>query len=104
MKKSLLAVTLLCLFILSGCGSFDFTFITAERTESAVLPTETYTPIPESAFLDSFTDPDLNRIMEYHMYIPKDATEHMPLIVYLHGLGSVGNSSLNAENLLIVKA
>lgn len=107
MRKRLLASVLLYLVVLSGCNSYDSTFATASQTEpaeSTVLPTETYAPIPESAFLDSFTDPDLNRIMEYHMYIPKDATEQMPLIVYLHGLGAVGNSALNSENPLIVKA
>jgi predicted peptidase len=107
MRKRLLASVLLYLVVLSGCNSYDSTFATASQTEpaeSTVLPTETYAPIPESTFLDSFTDPDLNRIMEYHMYIPKDATEQMPLIVYLHGLGAVGNSALNSENPLIVKA
>ncbi len=37
----------------------------------------------------SFTDSQ-GRTMNYHSYIPDNATEGMPLVVYLHGDGSVG--------------
>lgn len=102
MRKYLYIILPVLMLFLSGCSYFQND--QTEPTETIPQPTETYAPIPESTYLDSYTDPVLNRAIEYHMYIPENATEHMPLIVYLHGMGSVGNSSLNAENPLIVKA
>ena len=42
--------------------------------------------------------------MDYHLYVPQNATEHMPLIIYLHGIGVVGASENNEYNPMYVQA
>lgn len=97
----LLGITLLLLICLTD--SFEFLFdrdVTPETTESFVA----YALIKEKSHLGIFTDPDSGRTMDYHIYIPSGATENMPLVVYLHGTGAIGNSVFNEKNPAITKA
>ncbi len=97
----LLGITFLLLIILTD--SFGFLFdrdVTPETTESSVA----YARIKEESHLGTFTDPDSGRTMDYHIYIPSGATENMPLVVYLHGTGAIGNSVFNENNPAIAKA
>lgn len=75
-----------------------------ENTDSSEHDVVEYAPINEESHLGVFTDPDSERTMDYHIYFPDNATEHMPLIVYLHGTGAIGNSVYNEMNPAISKA
>ena len=66
--------------------------------EAAVESTIPYAPITDESRLDKFMDQDSGRAMDYHIYIPDNATENMPLIVYLHGTGAIGNPEYNEHN------
>ena len=109
MKKTFLAFLLVISLCLSGC-SIEFTlcdhFLHRTSHDNAIStePVETYAPIAQDRYLATYRDPATNRDMDYHMYIPQNATENMPLIVYLHGLGAVGPSKLNEDNPLIQQA
>lgn len=111
MRKYGFLFLLLALLCLTGCSSDfswqDLSLISdwiASPTETTAEPTETYAPIRQATYLDTYTDPETNKAIDYHMYIPKNATENMPLVVYLHGIGAVGANHYNEENPMITKA
>ena len=47
--------------------------------------------IEAGTYSDSFMGSNAQRAIKYHAYVPEGATEGMPLIVYLHGDGSVND-------------
>lgn len=110
--KKLRILLLLAIVLLTWCFRSELQFLishllktdTPQPDETATQTAETYAPIPKGVYSDSYTDPELERTIEYHMYIPENATENMPLIVYLHGLGAAGANRLNEHNPLITKA
>lgn len=75
-----------------------------EVVDATTEPAETFAPIQQASYADSYTDPATDRTIDYHMYIPENATENMPLIIYLHGVGAVGANRLNEYNPLVSKA
>lgn len=46
--------------------------------------------IDAGTYSDTFTSSS-GKSMKYHAYVPENATEGMPLVIYLHGDGSVNN-------------
>ncbi len=88
MKKYRLMIPLLIIsYLLTSCS-----LIHKKPTPETSAPSEIiYAPIPQQTLLDTFDDPIAGKSIDYYLYIPKDATEHMPLIVYLHGVGAVGS-------------
>ena len=97
MKKLILALLLFCAcFWMSGC----------DRHSDETLPvTEpTLKPIDMGVFLETFSEESTGRTIDYHLYIPQDATEQMPLMIYLHGIGEIGSPALNENNPLITNA
>lgn len=106
MKKIGLLCLLLVVLCLAGCSLQDIPFISDwfVEPEATTVPIETYAPITQASYLETYTDPETNKSIDYHMYIPKNATENMPLVVYLHGLGAVGKNEFNENNPMITKA
>lgn len=110
--KKLLIFLLLAIVMVAWCFRSELQFLISyifpaentEPTEVTTMPIETYAPIPKGVISDSYSDPELERSIEYHLYIPENATENMPLIVYLHGVGAAGANRLNEHNPLITKA
>lgn len=43
------------------------------------------------SYLDRFTDPKSGCEMDYYLHIPENATADLPLFIFLHGDGEVGN-------------
>lgn len=99
MKKCLLLIMLLLstVIVLIGCHSEPEE--TVPTTEELVLKT-----IPSGTYLDSFMDEQTGRTIDYHLYVPENATENMPLVIFLHGVGAVGSPALNEENPLVYNA
>lgn len=97
MKKLILILLFvsvcLCLF---GCDRHS------EDTLPATEPT--LKPIDPGVFLDTYSEESTGRTIDYHLYIPQNATEQMPLMIYLHGIGEIGSPALNESNPLIVNA
>lgn len=82
--------------------------IPAEETVDQTAPTETAAPTPLGlecgTYEGSFYDETTCASMEYYVYVPEQAVESMPLVIYLHGIGSVGPLELNRDNPMIEKA
>ena len=107
MKKKILTILLPLLFTALFLTALFCVFSKRFKPSDSVPESETteaYAPITENSHLGIYTDPGTDRTMDYHIYIPQNATEHMPLIVYLHGTGAIGNSTLNENNPAIENA
>lgn len=110
--KKILIFLLLAIVLVAWCFRSELQFLISyislaeitEPTEATTGHIETYASIPKGVISESYTDPELERTIEYHMYIPENATENMPLIIYLHGVGAAGANRLNENNPLITKA
>ena len=50
-----------------------------------------YLNLDAGAYLRSFDDPETAYYLDYYLHVPENATENMPLLVFLHGDGEVGN-------------
>lgn len=63
---------------------------TAPATEP---PEETAPPLgmPAGSYLDSYTDEETGDYLDFYIHFPENAVEGMPLLVFLHGDGEVGN-------------
>ena len=96
MKKVILILLLcLCLFM-TGCDG---------HTDETLPVTEpTLMPIDSGVFLETYSEESTGRTIDYHLYIPQNATEQMPLVIYLHGIGEIGSPALNENNPLITNA
>ena len=81
MKKLICCLAALCLlFCLSGCDA------SPKETQAPALPA--LTPGNHKERLNLDTNPE--SWMEYYLHIPENATEGMPLIIFLHGDGQIG--------------
>lgn len=49
--------------------------------------------IPEGMHLERFEDEETGAYLDYWLIVPPGATENMPLLIFLHGDGDVGNPS-----------
>lgn len=98
MKRNLLLIALLlsAALLLCGCRS--------EPEETVPTTQIVLKPIPHGTYLDTFTDEQTGRTIDYHLYVPENATENMPLVIFLHGVGAVGSPALNEENPMIDSA
>lgn len=119
MKKRTL-FWLAALFLLGGCNQETFettqttdkipVSIQTEAPSETVLPTEpssepvVYLDVEAGSYLEKYTDKNSNDYLEYYLFIPENATQNMPLIVFLHGDGEVGSPDLLENYGLIVKA
>lgn len=76
--------------------------------ESIPCETEPEKPAPlnmdAGSHLMKFSDPESGYTMKYMLYIPKDATVDMPLIVFLHGIGEIGSVDMIRDNPVISNA
>ena len=83
-----------------SCG-----LISGETTPEITVPTEVeYEPIPQQTLQDTFADESTGKSIDYFLYVPEGATEHMPLVVYLHGIGVVGSLKYIETNPLHTRA
>lgn len=70
------------------------------ETEAATEPTEPAAPslgMPAGSYLDYYSDPETGDYLNYYIHFPENATEGMPLFIFLHGDGEVGNPYLLKE-------
>ena len=129
MKLIYLLITALTVFLLAGCygqnteptisaevssevpptfdNSFsDPTVSTLPATEAApaeeTIPTVPALDISAGAYPMKYEDAEYGTYMEYYVFIPENATENMPLVIFLHGDGEVGKfSSLENNDLMV---
>lgn len=52
-------------------------------------------------YQETYSEQTSGYTMDYYLYIPEDATENMPLIIYLHGVANVGSISSLESNPVI---
>jgi predicted peptidase len=92
---------------------FVYNAIVIHREVPAVMDTVPSEPLPEKpaplnmdagSHLMKYTDPESGYTMKYMLYIPKDATVDMPLIVFLHGIGEIGSVDMIRDNAAISNA
>ncbi len=97
MKKILCCLMLVCVLIsLIGCQT--------DAEESTPTTETVLRSIPDGTYLDTFEDSASGRTIDYLMFVPEGATENMPLIIFLHGIGAVGSTALNEDNPMIYNA
>lgn len=80
-------------------------FITAETEPETIpetVPTEPSLNIPAGAYPLKYDDPDSYAYFEYYAFIPENATENMPLVIFLHGDGEVKRFPLLENNDMMV--
>lgn len=119
MKKILISLLLLG-FILCGCTQKSVavsepTVATTEiqtepHTEPTTEPTTKPTTEPDLSISveagehsSIFTDVETGDYMEYILDVPENAVKDMPLVVYLHGDGSVGRLDAVRSNAFIAR-
>lgn len=116
MKK----VTILLVFAVILCSCTQQPVETIPTTEPRVTqmptlpPTEAPTKAPTEPDLsieisagthqDIFTDEQTGDYLDYYLYVPENAVKEMPLIVFLHGDGLVGNMEALESYGMIEKA
>ena len=118
MKKCII-LTVICVAIFCGCVSHSQE--TTQPTESFDLPESTATEISEpvtepttespaeystqpstqpapallnvepGAFLLHYEDQEIDDYVKYYLYVPENAVENMPMIIFLHGFGETFN-------------
>lgn len=113
-KRPLIQLTLLFIcgiYLLAACSQrepdIDDTFPVDTTSPSTTAPAPTAPVslgIDPGAYSGSFFDETTQGNMDYYIYIPEQATENMPLIIFLHGIGSVGPLELNQDNAMITQA
>ena len=85
-------------------------FSQAPVTEiSTEIPTEAVTvppyifPMEPGSYLETYQDEETQDYLDYYLFIPEGASDKMPLVIFLHGDGEVGNPSL-LEDFGLIKA
>lgn len=84
--------------------------ITQPTTEATTVPTtvpETIPTVPSlnmeaGAYPLKYEDAENNTDMDFYLFIPENAVENMPLIIFLHGDGEVGRFALLENNSMMV--
>ena len=66
------------------------------------LPTEPSLGISAGAYPMKYENPENGSYMEYYAFIPENASENMPLVIFLHGDGEVNRFSTLESNSLMV--
>lgn len=110
--KKITILLFLTVFLLSGCRTQNIQPetiateppVTAAPTQAPTLPpteppTEAptepptepirYLEIEAGTHLMKYTDEENNDYMDYYLFVPENATEDMPLFIFLHGDGEV---------------
>lgn len=104
--KHRLIYMIICLIFLTGCAHGPTETVPTTQpmvTEQTAAPTElpeTEPPQTEpiavldfeaGAHLLKFTDESTGDYLDYYLFVPENAVEDMPLLVFLHGDGEVGH-------------
>lgn len=76
---------------------------TAPAAEPSTEPTIPSLGIAAGSYLEKFEDAETDAYMDYYAFIPENAVENMPLIIFLHGDGEVGYVEALENNPLILK-
>ena len=121
MKKA--CIVCLLLFLLCACAfeaqPAEVTSVPSEPAEefsqapvteiSTEMPTETVTvppyifPMEPGSYLETYQDEETQDYLDYYLFIPEGASDKMPLVIFLHGDGEVGNPLL-LEDFGLIKA
>lgn len=104
MKKYIL---LLLLVFLCGCSARDMSetetaespttqYADTEPAEYTTVAAQTTEPdnsisVPAGSHCRSYVDSDTGDYLDYYLFVPENAEKNMPLIVFLHGDGEVGD-------------
>lgn len=59
--------------------------------------------IDPGAYPMKYEDAENDSYMEYYVFIPENATQNMPLVIFLHGDGEVGRFAALENNTLMVR-
>lgn len=59
-------------------------------TEPSTAPAFIF-PLDSGAYLETYIDDETQDYLDYYLFIPENVNENMPMIVFLHGDGEVGN-------------
>ena len=121
MKKA--CIVCLLLFLLCACAfeaqPAEVTSVSSDPAEefsqapvteiSTEIPTEAVTvppyifPMEPGSYLETYQDEETQDYLDYYLFIPEGASDKMPLVIFLHGDGEVGNPSL-LEDFGLIKA
>ena len=121
MKKT--CIVCLLLFLLCACAfeaqPAEVTSVPSEPAEEfsqapvteipTEMPTEAVTvppyifPMEPGSYLETYQDEETQDYLDYYLFIPEGASNKMPLVIFLHGDGEVGNPSL-LEDFGLIKA
>lgn len=84
--------------------------VASNTLKNAAEPTDAVTEPDLSLHIDAgshrltYTDPQTGDYLDYYLFIPQNATVDMPLIIFLHGDGEVGNIDSLESYGMIAKA
>ena len=121
MKKA--CIVCLLLFLLCACAfeaqPAEVTSVPSDPAEefsqapvteiSTEMPTEAVTvppyifPMEPGSYLETYQDEETQDYLDYYLFIPEGASDKMPLVIFLHGDGEVGNPLL-LEDFGLIKA
>ena len=121
MKKA--CIVCLLLFLLCACAfeaqPAEVTSVSSDPAEefsqapvteiSTEIPTEAVTvppyifPMEPGSYLETYQDEETQDYLDYYLFIPEGASDKMPLVIFLHGDGEVGNPLL-LEDFGLIKA
>lgn len=84
--KRLIPCILILLSLLCGCS-----IMKPNPTElPTIAETEPQIISEPGSYLETYTDPETSAYLDYYIHFPNHATANMPLLVFLHGDGEVG--------------
>ena len=101
--KAKYLLLLFCALLLCGCSEPMVSAPTESATSATTEPTIAESTAPQTTMPDlsisvptgthrcRFDDDTTGDYLEYYLFIPENAVQDMPLIVFLHGDGEVGN-------------
>ncbi len=61
-------------------------------------------PVTGGNFFDTFADPDTGYTMDYWVFLPENAQQDLPLVVFLHGDGNIGEPDTLPESGIVQQA
>ena len=71
-------------------------------TEAVTVPSYIF-PMEPGSYLETYQDEETQDYLDYYLFIPEGASDKMPLVIFLHGDGEVGNPAL-LEDFGLIKA